>query len=136
MDFTTAPQHWEPEMWREVIKAVVRFGAQPYEDLDDIVTTGWLLGERRADLLGRPFWPGVDPQQPLTFLCYWPLKPSFSIDARAKIISKRWSLVRGIHREPNINRLRVVISDEMLTMGTDEIYTMISAGKLANLLNW
>ena len=57
MDFTIAPEQWEPEMWREVIRSCCRFGAQPYEDLDDIVTAGWLLGEKRAELLGRPFGP-------------------------------------------------------------------------------
>jgi hypothetical protein len=136
MDFTIAPEEWEPEMWREVFKAVVRFGAQPYEDLDDIVTAGWLLGEKRAELLDRPFWPGVDPQLPLMFLCWWPLKTAYPMHVRAGIISRRWTLVRGIHEHPDIERLSMVVPDQVLKMGTDDIYTMISKGELADFLIW
>ena len=65
--FTRPPESWDEEMWREALKSVVRFGAEPHEDLEDVVSAGWLLGIRRAELLGRDFWPGLDATYPLVF---------------------------------------------------------------------
>ena len=135
-DFTVAPQLWEPDMWREAIKAVVRFSAQPYEDLDDIVTAGWLLGEKRAELQGRPFWPGVDPQHPLMILCWWPFKPAYLIEAREEIVFNRWELVKGIHESRDVGHLNRVIPDEILAMSTSDLYTGIVKREVPELLRW
>jgi hypothetical protein len=60
--FTNAPEQWTEDMWREAIKAVVRISAQPYEYVDDVVTAGWILGQKRAELRSREkFLPGVHP---------------------------------------------------------------------------
>ena len=136
MDFMVAPQKWEPEMWREAIKAVVRFTAQPYEDLDDIVTAGWLLGEKRARLLDRHFWPGVDPQHPLMIFCWWPFKPAFSVEEREQIVSARWELVRGVREREDLGEIERVIPDEVLTMDVSDLYTRIVRRELAVMLNW
>jgi hypothetical protein len=96
MDFTVAPQEWTRFMWREAISAVVRFGAQPYEDLADVVTAGWILGQRRATLLKHDFWPGVDTICPFTVMTWWPWKPSYATEVRTQIFAKRGEIVKGI----------------------------------------
>lgn len=88
-NFQHSPERWTPDMWQEVIKAVVRFGEQRGENLDDIVTAGWLLGQKRAEILHREFWPGTEPQVPLMILCWWPLKPKYHEDVRKSIIAQR-----------------------------------------------
>ena len=135
-DFTVAVQQWDPDMWREALKAVVRFSAQPYEDLDDVVTTGWLLGEKRARLQHRRFWPGVDPQHPLMIFCWWPFKPAYSVEEREQILSKRWELVRGIHQSHDLGEVERVIPDEILTMDVSDLYIRIMRHEMADILNW
>ncbi len=135
-DFIVAVQQWDEGMWREAIKAVVRFSAQPYEDLDDVVTFGWLLGEKRAELQGRPFWPGVDPQQPLMIFCWWPFKPAYSIEEREHIITRRSGLVNGIHQRQGLGEVARVIPDEVLTLSVSDLYTRIIRHELTEILNW
>jgi hypothetical protein len=142
-DFTIAPQDWTSDMWREAIKAVVRFAAQPYEDLDDLVTAGWILGQKRAALQGHRFWPGVDPICPFTLTTLWFWKPSYAPEVRRLIFEKRYELVRGIHEivareridgltyvipgdNDRIQRLMRVIPDDILTMPISALHERIA----------
>jgi hypothetical protein len=157
-DFMIPSQRWTADMWREAIKAVVRFGAQPREDnLDDVVTAGWVLGQKRADLRGRPFWPGMDTQHPLTILCWVVFfKPGYAMNIREEILSKRWELVRGIdeslsrdridgliYQSPedneHVRRMWNLIPDDLLKMPVDELYDVIRSDEghaVARSLRW
>ena len=140
--FTIAPEQWTEDMWREAIKAVVRFGAQPWEDLDDVVTAGWILGQRRAELQNRErLLPGVDPQYALDIFSWWPFKPTYSAQVLAEIIiPKRWEFVRGIRTNgEQSERLRNLIPDDILKMSIDDLYQRIAyqgGRELASSLKW
>ena len=134
--FTRPPESWDEEMWREALKSVVRFGAEPHEDLEDVVSAGWLLGIRRAELLGRDFWPGLDATYPLVVLCWWPFKPLFAAETRDYIKSRRWGFVQGVHQSRNIDRLNSVVNDEVLRMGPAEFYRRIASGEVRQLLRF
>jgi hypothetical protein len=152
-DFTISPNEWSADMWREAIKAVVRFGAQPTENLDDIVTAGWLLGQKRAELQGRPFWPGEHPQYPLMIGTWYWLKPSYSTEVREFIISKRGQIIERIHESVNSDGLQYVITqdnerfqklmhlipDHYLQMNIDELFERIrhdGGREVTHALNW
>jgi hypothetical protein len=131
--FTRPPEEWDEEMWRVALKSVVRFGAEPYEDLEDVVSAGWLLGKRRAGLLDRDFWPGIDATYPLSVLCWWPFKPLFAAETREYIKSRRWELVQGVHQSGDIERLNSVVSDEVLRMGLAEFSHRTASGGVQQL---
>jgi hypothetical protein len=140
--FTNAPEQWTEDMWREAIKAVVRISAQPYEYVDDVVTAGWILGQKRAELRSREkFLPGVHPQYALDILSWWPFKPTYSAQVLAEIIlPKRWEVVRGIRTNAEqSDRLRNLIPDDILTMSVDGLYERIAKDggrELALSLKW
>jgi hypothetical protein len=134
--FTLHTQYWDPDMWREALKAVVRFTAQPHENLDDIVTAGWLLGQKRAELRHRDFWPGVDAQHLLMILCWWPFKPAYSLDELEIILSSRWELVEGIDQSHDVGRIEEVIPDELLSLEVSDLYSGIMSGEVGRTLRW
>jgi hypothetical protein len=139
-DFTIVPEQWTDDMWREAIKAVVRFGAEPYEDPDDVVTAGWILGQKRAELRGRKFFPGLHPIHPLKILSWWPFKPTYSAQILADIRPKRWGFVKGIHtnREQS-ERLSYLIPDNILAMSTHDLHESIAKDggrEVTNSLKW
>jgi hypothetical protein len=143
-DFALPPQEWTTEMWREAIKAVVQFSAQKDEEYpDDFVTAGWILGQKRAELRGEGFWPGVHPQYPLMVLTRWPWKVAYSPEVRKKIVDKRSGLVNGIHgivatghiqelkyeipySNDQVKRLMNVIPDNILVLPIDDLYQRIA----------
>ena len=92
----STPEEWSDETWTMVLTNVVSQTAMPHEDSNDIVAGGWALGQRRADLLGQPFWPGEDVVHPLCIFCWWPFKPALSTDSRRFIHEFRWELFKNV----------------------------------------
>jgi hypothetical protein len=142
-DYAVPLQEWTPEMWQTALRDVIKYGVMPYENVDDVVTAAWILGQKRAALMGHPFWAGVDAQLPMNILCYWPFKIAYSPETRARIVARRWDFISGIqsNRADPESRRRVqeMIPDKLLTWRVGEIYRSIAdnqGAEIVNLLGW
>lgn len=124
--FNSAPEEWSEQTWRELFENVVSYTAMLHENSKDIVAGGWALGERRANLLGRDFWPGEDVVHPLCIFCWWPFKPALSADARNFIRDTRWSLFQNVSISPKaMQDLHAAVPNELLFIETQQLFTRL-----------
>jgi hypothetical protein len=154
-DYTIPPQNWTIDMWRGAMSAVVKLSVLAGEDVDDVVTAGWVLGQERAKLRGEEFWPGVHAQYPLMVMTWWPWKSKYGPEARNLVCEKRGRLVKGLHKsvsEPvdgltyaipehneHMQKVMTVIPDVILVLPIDDLYQRIARDEglaVTRLLRW
>lgn len=110
------------ELWKDLFTDIVKYTILPHENVDDVVAGGFVLGQRRAELLDRPFSPGEDVAHVLSIFCWWPFKPAFTEDSIQYLQTNRWNFFQAVSSSNNaINRLREVVTSEILTMNTQEL---------------
>jgi hypothetical protein len=126
-------QDYERNMLR-LIAGLVSVTAQEYENVDDIVTGGLLLGRRRADLRGREFQLYEDTPFGLSLFCWWPFKPQYSLANREFLLQNRWKLFEGLGQvlsgEVTQDRIAAIplmraVPDKILDLDRDEMFRML-----------
>ncbi|MCL7944756.1 hypothetical protein [Marinobacter sp. ATCH36] len=119
-------EEWSDENWIEVFENVVSLTAMPHENSNEIVVGGWELGQRRAELLSRRFWPGVDVVHPLCIFCWWPFKPAMSVDSKRFIRDIRWDLFKNISSSSSeLRKLHAAVPDDLLRLDTEELFSRL-----------
>lgn len=121
-----APESWTRDQWMDLFRKVVGHTIRPGENLEDVVVGGWILGERRANLLGRAMAPGEDVPHALSVFCWWPLKPALRDDSRRFLYSARQNIFEGASISGRwADDVRDIIPDEILTLQTHELFAIL-----------
>lgn len=117
---------WDQYSWAEVFAGVVRYTAQPHENIEDIVAGGWVLGEHRARVIGRDFEIPQDVPSGLSIFCFWPFKPSRSRESREFLLGKRGELFAGASGDEGVrNRLIEIVPDDLLKLELYQLFELL-----------
>lgn len=112
---------------------IVRETAFEYENVDDIMVGGLLLGKRRANLRIREFQVYEDVPFSLSLFCWWPFKPQLRTDNREFLLQNRWRLFEGLGQIPlgELSQAQIVevplmraVPDELLSLDRKEMFKM------------
>lgn len=129
------PEEWDTESWKSAFASIVKLTVQRSEEIPDVIEGAYALGERRAQTLGRGFWPGEDVVYAMTLFCWWPFKPAMSISVKAVLQELRGPLFKHASRSYSVRaNLVEAIPRALLELNTEELHKVLLSGVVANTL--
>jgi hypothetical protein len=122
--------------WRELFSSIVRHTVEEGESVEEVVETGWLLGQRRARLWRRDFHVYEDVPIGLTFFCWWLFKPDIYDGSRQYLLNNR----RRILVEARRNRgpdffLSDIVPDNVLELSWPEVLDRMQREPIQEIIN-
>ena len=121
--------------WRDVFIPLVEYTAQPYENIEDIFAGTGALGQRRANVLNRPFNIFQDLPFGLSLFCWWPIKAEPQIENQAYLVQNRWRLFEGASNDENLEvRFNSVVTDGVLRLELYQLHAILHEGDIRSIL--
>jgi hypothetical protein len=127
-----------------LIARIVTETAQEYENVDDILVGGLLLGKRRGELFSREFQIYKDMPFGLSLFCWWPFKPQYLPANREFLLKNRWRVFEGLREIPlrEVSQDQILdlplmraVPDKILSLELEELFSMAQNVPLWPLLN-
>jgi hypothetical protein len=138
MDELVKPMYggWNDDMWKKVIRSVIEHTILPIENLDDVVAGGWLLGQRRAQVLSREFQAAQDVPFALANWCWWPFKFEIFQGSWQYVSSRRWYVFKGAKENPEEvkERLIEVVPESVLRLDYHQLMGLLQAVHIRHIL--
>jgi hypothetical protein len=129
------PEDWDSKTWKSVFTRIVELTVTQSEEVPDVIEGSYALGARRAEVLGRTFWPGEDVVYAMTLFCWWPFKPAMSIQAKTALRQLRGLLFKGASQSYEVRvKLVAFVPTALLELNTQDLFKYLTSGEIAYAL--